>query len=181
MIETRNFKDYYSKVAKEEFPDIDEASIKSIIDHGMRNMIKILTNHRDIMMVSGKRFWAFAGYITYDQEERDDRARIQKMKKIRSRGLKTCDKFTKTYYMPVSKAQYEDAFVLKHYNGFKMYKVIEEAKGCSCMYIFKVVFKDVKKKYILTYMDHETDSVECILRWTKHGYKRTNDSGECID
>ena len=102
------------------------------------NMLKILSTNNDIVIMSEDNFRVYAGKIIYDQEERDERARYVKRKKIKARRLATCGKFTKTYYMPVRKSQIDDVFNKRNYNGFKLYKMLEEAKGCSCMYIFKV-------------------------------------------
>lgn len=181
MIETRLFRDYYSKKMLELFPLLKESSIRSILDHGARNMLKILSTNNDIAMLSEDNFMAFAGKIIYDQEKRDERAKFVKRRKIKSRRLATCGRFTKTYYMAVKRSQINDVFVVKNYNGLKLYKMLEEAKGCSCMYIFKVELKEIEKKHVINFFNHETNSIECFLRWSQYGYKRTDHTGEYLN
>jgi len=180
-METRLFRDYYSKILKEQYPDITETSIRSILEFGARNMLKVLSEGNDIVMMADNGFWAFAGKITYDQEERDDRANIIKRRKIKAKRLATCDRFSRVFYMPVNKGQYHDVFVNKMYNGLKMYKLLEEAKGISASYIFKVELTKIERKHVVIFFNNETSSIECILRWSKYGYKRADDTGQYID
>lgn len=180
-METRLFRDYYSKILMDQYPDLTEATIRSILEYGARNMLKILSEGNDIVMMAEDGFWAFAGRITYDQEERDKRANLLKRRKIKARRLATCDRFSKVFYMPIKKNQYIDVFINKNFNGLKMYKLLDEAKGTSALFILKVELEKIERKHVITFFDNETSCIECILRWSKYGYKRTDDTGKYID
>ena len=147
-MEIKNIKDYYEQVA-EQFPQVDMADIKRILNFGFRSLY-LHNSYGGDVLVQDSDMWCYFGTLRRDSLKHFDYYVKKLCLKIRVLYKRKKILWNGYYYFALTESQYQEYLKQKNHKGrptryfkFKdifLYKILDECKvkEHSNKYIFKI-------------------------------------------